>query len=116
MPVYSSHTLPTPLILHPNLHRRLRELLLRLALAVRLVLLARSITAYILLPAPSIHISTKHPSTNVPAHNKIPAPRFGLSLLLCLLAVGRLHVQQVLFAGGVVGVRVLAFGLAAGVS
>jgi hypothetical protein len=37
-------------------------------------------------------------------------------LLSRLLAVGRLHIQLVLFAGGVCRVGVLAFGLAAGVS
>jgi hypothetical protein len=46
------HALTTPLILHTNLHRRLRELLLRLALAIRLVLLARSVAAGVLISAP----------------------------------------------------------------
>lgn len=42
------HALTTPLIFHADRHRRLRELLLRLGLAVRLVLLADSLAAGIL--------------------------------------------------------------------
>jgi hypothetical protein len=38
------HTLTTPLILHTNRNRSLRELLLRLSLAVRLVLLTHSLS------------------------------------------------------------------------
>lgn len=48
------HALPTSLILHTNLHRRLRELLLRLALRARLVLLACRLAADVLCLAPSI--------------------------------------------------------------
>jgi hypothetical protein len=44
----SSHTLSTPLILHTNRHRRLRELLLRLSLAVCLVLLAHCLATDVL--------------------------------------------------------------------
>lgn len=44
----SRHTLTTPLVLHADRHRRLRELLLCLGLAVRLVLLAHRMAAGIL--------------------------------------------------------------------
>jgi hypothetical protein len=40
----SSHALTTPLVLHTNCNRGLRELLLRLGLAVRLVLLAHCLS------------------------------------------------------------------------
>jgi hypothetical protein len=104
------HALTTPLILHTNLHRRLREFLLRLALAVYLVLLTGRITADVLLS-----VSSKHISINPPLHE--PSKPGGPSYLLSrLLAVGRLHIQLVLFAGGVCRVGVLALGLAAGVS
>ena len=55
------HALTTPLILHTNLHRRLRELLLRLALTVHLVLFAGRVTADVLLSVPSLNISIKPP-------------------------------------------------------
>jgi len=44
----SLHALATPLILHANRNRRLRELLLRLGLAVRLVFLAHRLAADVL--------------------------------------------------------------------
>ena len=68
------HALTTPLILHTNLHRRLRELLLRLALAVYLVLLTGRITADVLLS-----VSSKHISINPPLHE--PSKPGGPSLL-----------------------------------
>jgi hypothetical protein len=104
------HALTTPLILHTNLHRRLRELLLRLALAVHLVLLAGRVATSVLGSAPSLNISI-----NPPLHDR--RSRGNPSYLLSrLLAVGGLHIQLVLFAGGVGRVGVLALGLAAGVS
>ena len=44
----ASHALTAPLVLHANRNRRLRELLLRLSLAVRFVLLADGMAAGIL--------------------------------------------------------------------
>ena len=99
--------LTTPLVLHTNLNRRLRELLLRLALAVHLVLLAGRMAADVFRPAPRIEIST---------FSLVSTPSSIASLLFSLLAVGRLHVQLILFASGVHGVGVLALGLAAGLS
>jgi hypothetical protein len=108
------HTLPTPLVLHPNLHRRLRELLLRLALAVHLVPLAGRIAADVLLSVPSKIVSINQ--SCLPLHNLSELVVVRADLLSRLLAVSGLHVQLVLFASGVVGVGDLAFGLAAGVS
>ena len=108
------HALPTPLILHTNLHRRLRELMLRLALAVHLVLLAGRIASDILLPVPSKIVSINQSS--LPLHNLSEFVVVRADLLSRLLAVSGLHVQLVLFASGVVGVGDLAFGLAAGIS
>jgi hypothetical protein len=72
--ILSLRALTTPLILHTNLHRRLRELLLRLALAVHLVLFAGRITADVLLS-----VSSKHISINPPLHE--PSKPCGPSLL-----------------------------------
>jgi hypothetical protein len=105
------HALTTPLILHANLHRRLRELLLRLALAVHLVLFAGRIASDVLLSVPSKIVSII--SSIAQPSELVVVPSY---LLSRLLAVGRLHIQLVLLAGGVCRVRVLALGLAAGVS
>jgi hypothetical protein len=65
------HALTTPLILHTNLHRRLRELLLRLALAVHLVLLARRIASDILLPVPSKIVSINQSSLHCTTYQNL---------------------------------------------
>ena len=54
-----------------------------------------------------------HVSVDAPSKRLKPSR---CCLLSSLLAVGRLHVQGVLFAGGVVRVGDLALGLAAGLS
>jgi hypothetical protein len=100
--------LTTSLILHTNLHRRLGELLLRLALAVHLILLACRMTTNILCSVPCMNVS----AVLLVATYR----RLSQSLLSCLLAVRGLHVQLVLFASGVRRVGVLACGLAAGLS
>jgi hypothetical protein len=77
-----------------------------------LLLLFTSSFSRVALPPTSFFLSLQRSSASLLLYAILKL----CDLLSRLLAVGRLHVQLVLFASSVVGVGDLAFGLAAGVS